>query len=80
MIDQVFRDDGEETLSRGPMFGLYRCLYCGLCFGLKRRLKLHYQVAHVDSMPNYERKKTTLEAFEVHAGRIFALEGVNNNP
>jgi hypothetical protein len=56
MLDRVSQDDERNVDSR-PVFGIYRCLYCGQCFGLKRWLKLHYQQAHRANMPNYGSKK-----------------------
>jgi hypothetical protein len=56
MLDRVFQDD-ERNVDSQPMVGIYRCLYCGRCFSLKRLLKLHYQQIHSADMPNYGSEK-----------------------
>jgi len=73
MIGQVFQGGTKGAFGSGPMFGLYRCLYCGLCFSLKRRLNLHYQLTHVNSMPNYEGKRRNPKALDAHPDESLPL-------
>jgi hypothetical protein len=54
MLSKAFQDANEERADGRPILGVYRCLYCGMCYALKRRLQLHYQEVHMGSMPNYE--------------------------
>jgi hypothetical protein len=58
MSDQEFREDNGGEINVRPLFGIYRCLYCGRCFAIKRQLKLHYQEAHIGSMLDYGGKMT----------------------
>jgi len=40
-----------------PLVGLFRCLYCGRGFGLKRELNVHYRHSHSSSIPSFVAKR-----------------------